>query len=173
MNKKIIALIISGMSVLSMHNAMADNTSSMRFTGAVTVSACDIDTSGFSNVNLPSVTQKDFSGAHSVAGEQSFSVKISGCPNTIKKASLRVTGTADSQDSALLAIDQGEGMATGVAIQLLSAGSALNINSDSTGLHTLSNGETTFDLTARYVAVSDTVVAGGVTASAQIDMTYI
>lgn len=173
MNKKIIALLISGMSVFSINHAMAENTSSMRFIGAVTVSACDIDTSGFSSVNMPSVTQKDFTGAHTVAGAQNFSVKISGCPNTVKKAKLRVTGTADSDSPDLLAIDKSDGMATGIGIQILSAGAPLHINSGSTDLHTLNNGETTFDLTARYVAVKDVVVAGGVAASAQIDMTYI
>lgn len=173
MNNKIIALVISGMSFLGMHNAMAENTSSMRFTGAITVSGCDVDTGGFSNVNLPSVTQKDFSGVHSVAGEQTFSVKISGCPGTIKKASLRVRGTADSTDKTLLAVEAGEGLATGIAIQLLSGGAPLYINSGYSRLKSLKNGGATFDLTARYVAVSDNVVAGGVAASAQVDMFYI
>lgn len=95
MNKKIIALIISGVSVIGMHNAMAESASNLRFIGAVTASSCDIDTSSLSNVSLPSVTQKDFSGEGVSAGEQQFSVRVSGCPNAIKTAALKVSGTAD------------------------------------------------------------------------------
>lgn len=173
MNKKIIALVISGMSVIGMHNAMAESASNMRFIGAVTASSCDIDTSSLSNISLPSVTQKDFSGKGVSAGEQKFSVRVSGCPNAIKTAALKVTGTADKTNEDLLAIDKVDGGAEGIAIQLLANGTnTLRVNTGTTIPQQLKNGETTFNLSARYVAVSDDVTAGAVAAAAQVGIVY-
>lgn len=173
MNKKIIALVVSGMAVIGMHNAMAESASNIRFIGAVQASSCDIDTTSLSNVKLPSVTQKDFSSSGISAGEQQFSVRVSGCPNALKTAALKVTGTADKTNSDLLAIDKGDGMAEGIAIELIANGTnTLSVNTGTTLPQPLKNGETTFNLAARYVAVDDVVTAGGVTASAQVGIIY-
>lgn len=173
MNKKIIALLVSGMSVIGMHSAMAESASNMRFIGAVQASSCDVDTSSLSDIRMPSVTQKDFSGQGVTAGEQQFSVRVSGCPNALKTAALKVSGTADKTNKDLLAIDKGEGMAEGIAIQLLANGTnTLGVNTGTTLPQPLKNGETTFNLGARYVATSDIVTSGGVNASAQIGVVY-
>lgn len=173
MNKKIIALVISGMTFMATNSAMAENSSSMRIIGSVVASSCDIDTSDFSNISMPSVTQKDFSGKGATAGEQSFTIKVSDCPNTVKKAQVSVSGTADKSDSSLLAIDSGEGMASGIAIAIGAQGSNLTLNTGKSIPRTVTNGATTFNMSAKYVATSDTVVAGGVSASAQVNVTYM
>ncbi|HEC2037738.1 TPA: type 1 fimbrial protein [Klebsiella oxytoca] len=173
MKKTLIALALTSASIVSVNNAMASDSSTMRFVGSVEASSCDLDTSDLSSISMPSVTQKDFSAKGATSGAQSFTIKVSDCPNTVKKAQLSVSGTADSTDSSLLAIDTGDNMASGLAIALTAQGNPLAINSGKSIPRTVTNGETTFAMTAKYVATSDTVVSGGVSASAQVNITYM
>lgn len=172
MKKSLIAMTLAGISVVSMNNAFASNSSAISFVGSIEASSCDLDTSDLSSISMPSVTQKDFSAKGATAGEKSFDIKISDCPNTVKAAQLSVTGTADKTDSSLLAIDSGDNMASGIAIALSVLGTPLSVNTGKSILRTVTDGEATFAMTAKYVATSDTVVSGGVSASAQVNITY-
>ena len=108
MKKTLIALTMAGMSVISLHNAVASDSSTIKFIGSVEASSCDLDTDDMSSISMPPVTQKDFTAKGATSAAQSFTVKISDCPNTVKKAQLSVSGAADSTDSSLLAIDAGD-----------------------------------------------------------------
>ena len=173
MKKTLLALAMASVSLLSVNNAQADNKSSMKFIGVVQASSCDIDASDLSNINMPDVTQKDFSGKGSKSGEQSFTVKISDCPNTVKHAQIGVTGTADKTDSSLLAIDAGDSAAKGIAISLSAQGQKLAVNTAKSVPLPVKNGAASFSMTAQYVATSDEVVSGAVTATAQASITYM
>lgn len=173
MKKSLLCLLLSGLFITSVNNAMAQNSSSMRIIGSVVASSCDIDTSGFSNISMPSVTQKDFTGKGSTAGEQSFEVKVSDCPNTVNSARVSVSGKSDATDANLLAVDTGENMATGIAIGITAQGSQLPVNTGKSIPRQVKNGEATFEMTAKYIATSDVVVSGGVSATAQINVTYL
>ena len=173
MNKKFLALMIASMTVLGASSAMAQNSSSLRINGVITASSCDVDTTGLTSVSLPSVTQKDFKGKGSSAGEKHFNISVTECPNTVSAVQVKVSGTADSTDSNLLAIDSGEGMAEGIAIAFGAQGQPLAVN-DSVGIpKPVKNGATEFDMTAKYVATSDVVTSGGISASAQINLVYL
>ena len=160
------------LSILSLNNACANNSSTLKFTGSIEASSCDLDTSDLSSISMPSVTQRDFSGAGSSSGEQTFTVKVSNCPNTVKSAQLSVSGNADKTNPSYLAIDTGENMASGIAIQLIAQGTGLAVNTGKSIPRVITNGGATFDMAAVYVATSDTVVSGGVSASAQLNITY-
>jgi major type 1 subunit fimbrin (pilin) len=92
----------------------------VHFTGAITDTSCDIDTSSTNlEVDLGKWSSRYFTGAGTETTKTPFHIKVKDCPESVKTVAVLFDGNHDNTDKDLLAINPGEGAASGVAVQLL------------------------------------------------------
>ncbi|OAT28512.1 hypothetical protein M976_01805 [Buttiauxella ferragutiae ATCC 51602] len=160
------ALALGGM--VSVANA-ADG--SVHFTGEITETACNV-TNGAGKiipVALGKVAKTSLATVAAKSSSVPFTIDLDNCPDT--NANIRFSGTADSVDKTLLAIDS-TSVASGVAIEIDSdTGQKIAMYAPSTDFK-LAAGKNKLKYQASYVATNSAVTAGSVVATSQFTIIY-
>lgn len=172
------AAVVTGISFTAQ---AADGT--IKFTGKILDSACTIDTStATQTVNLGKVLKSAFTGVGQVAAATRFNIVLNNCPSTLASATVKFDGTADANDSNILALNsdqtaQGVGVALyeedGVTpIPLATQSKSLTLDSSTTGSPAVAANSNTMTFVAKYKATQQTVVAGTANATSDFTISY-
>ncbi|MGE8030151.1 fimbrial protein [Enterobacter mori] len=122
-------------------------------------------------VNMGSVADAQFSRAGDFSVAKSFTLNLQNCGPAASEATVTFSGTADTQNPELFAIESGADSATGLALGLFdSNGKRIAPGGTSEGV-VLTPGQSFVALafSARYVAVRDSVTAG----NANVAVTFV
>ncbi|WP_071788777.1 fimbrial protein [Franconibacter pulveris 601] len=147
----------------------------LNFTGTIKIATCKVLNSSPQSVDLGTVFSNHFSGPGDATPAVPFSISLE-C-NTSNPGSIKVlfTGQADGVDQTLLALDDVEGVAKGVAIRINDEnGQKVNINTE-TVQHTLvGNSTNVLNFSAQVQATKNSaeISAGKIIASVQFDINY-
>lgn len=175
MNKTLLALIVSGMTLIggTTSSYAVTNTGNISISGTISESQCDIDFSDAETVTMPTIDSKQLSGSvGKTSMAESASITLTGCPTSVKGVSVIVSGDADLNNPELLANPAAAGSAVGVGIEFLGLnGKVIPLGTESEVL-SLNDGKATFPLAVRYKSTLDTVVGGQVASTAQLNVNY-
>jgi len=172
MNKTIIALAIAAGSALTSVAQAADG--KINFTGTITDSAYTVTTgTKTQTVNLGTISSSGFDGAGAVSGASRFSVALESCPGTVTTASVVFDGQPDTNNTSLLALTPGTGVATSVGIGIYEEDSTTLIPvATKSAEKDLSPAGATFNFIAKYVATDAAVGAGTANAVSDFTISY-
>lgn len=149
----------------------ADGT--INFKGSITDVACEITTASASqDVTLGNVSAKSFSAAGDTAAATKFTIKVSGCPDSISGAAVRFDGEVDAVNNQILALSPGESATNvGIAIYESDSSTLIPMQTDS-ATKSLESGDNDLNFIAKYYATSANVTAGSANASTTFTITY-
>lgn len=155
--------------------ATAQDSGTITITGTIKDSTCKLESTS-QNVVMPEVDVSEFgNSAGSTAGKKDFTIDLSGCGTTVSGATISFSGTTAS-DASLLAIDSGEGKASGVALQILvkDGNTAIDLSNNAT-LFEIAPGETkkSLPISLQYKSLTTPVVAGQVNATLNFTVAYL
>lgn len=186
--KNVAISVVASLGLFAAAANAADTTSStvsggtVHFTGQIVAGACAVSTdTADQTVNLGQYTTSQIS---TTAGTTPipFTIKLLNCSSTTyTKAAITFSGTTDSSNSSLLAVNAGgtnATAATGVGIQILdSASKAITLGSAGTAQTLLmsdndENATNIFNFSAQYLGDGATVAAGQADADATFTITY-
>ncbi|MFI4957825.1 MAG: spore coat protein U domain-containing protein [Lysobacterales bacterium] len=133
-------------------------------------SACNVSTTSFS-VALPTVSAGAFSGKDSIAGATPFTI-VANCPSG-STATLAITFAASSGVPAgYTNVLKSTGSATGLGVELRDGNGSTVVFGTSMGAGAAPSGALSLPYTALYHAISNTVTAGSVAATATFTLSY-
>lgn len=153
----------------------------INFEGKIIEAGCQVDStvSNPQTVTLGEVAKTAFGGAGTNAATTAFTLVLSGCPEELlgKPVSVKYDGTPDTINNDYLQLTGygSEGIAKGVAIQLLNADASelpLGKASNAVTINTAAAEKTNLDFFARYIATEDTVTGGDANSSVNFTLTY-
>lgn len=151
------------------------NGGTIKFSGSLVNAACSVEqpTDGMI-VDLQQTRIADLKTIGAVTPAKDFIIKLTDCSaDTYKKASVKFIGKTAGGKNTTLAIEDGAAAASGVGVQILSAGKAVPVDgsasSDSTNLMP---GESKMLFRAQYVATDANAKPGKANASADFTITY-
>lgn len=165
-------LMAFGVVALSLNCVARADTINMAFNGNIKIASCTVDTgSTDQTVSLGTVGAAQFKTPGDKASPTQFAIKLGNCPPGTNGASVTFSGTGDSQDPTVLALDS-DG-ATGVGIELSDVtGSKINLGTPSAFYGLVTSGSNILSFSARYVATAVPVTAGKGDATAQFTVNY-
>ncbi|MCV3773536.1 MULTISPECIES: fimbrial protein [Enterobacter] len=174
--KKYSKLALFGLLTCAFLNANVNaSDGSINFTGTVLDAACTVDVGASSAlaVDLGSVQKSAFTAVGSTASATKFTLKVSKCPSTITKASVKFEGISYDGDESVLALTTGTGVATGIGIQLLdSASTVVPLETPSSSYTLATDVSNELDFYARYIQKAATVAAGKADAAVNFTIVY-
>lgn len=133
-------------------------------------SACNVSSTSF-NVTLPTVATSAFSGKDSTAGPTPFNITMT-CPSG-STATLAIMFTASSGVPAgYNNVLMSTGSASGLGVELRDGNANTVVFGNTTVVGTTPSGAFSIPYTARYHAISNTITAGGVAATATFTLSY-
>lgn len=148
----------------------------IQFTGTITDTSCNVDTAHTDeHVRLGTWASSYFTAAGIETNKQPFHISVKDCPDSVKKVAVRFDGKTVENDKNLLAINDGPGTATGVAIQLYEDDQQQKVTlGQVTKEYDVKPGDSDTELTfyADYHATSDEVTVGEANASVNFNMVY-
>jgi major type 1 subunit fimbrin (pilin) len=164
------AIIVLGLAICFMSFA-ADVP--VNFHGTIRTSACSIETPTASQtVALGTVSNTSLDKVGALSPPKSFTLGVQ-C-SASAKATVTFTGTADSKDNTLLAIDSGAGTASGVAIYIADGlNTKINLGTPS-ATQNLVAGSNTLTFVARYQSTvpKSEITPGVANGTAQFTLNY-
>ncbi|WP_095048499.1 MULTISPECIES: fimbrial protein [unclassified Pseudomonas] len=173
MNRKLIVMALLAGSAFSSASYAADGV--VNFTGTITDAACTVSPSSTSaTVALGTISSKAFSAAGATSAPTRFGITLTTCPASVTTASLKFDGPANSENSGLLALTSGAGVATGVGIGIYESNSTtlIPVGTKSATKALASGADTTFEFVAKYVSTAATVVSGKANATSNFTVSY-
>jgi type 1 fimbria pilin len=133
-------------------------------------SACNVSPTSLT-VTLPTVSAGAFSGKDSTTGATSFTI-AGNCPSG-STATLAITFTASSGIPAgYNNVLKSSGSATGLGVELRDGNGSTVVFGNATSAGAAPSGALSLPYTARYHAISNTVTAGSVAATATFTLSY-
>lgn len=154
----------------------------IQFTGRVVEESCTLDTTittGAGTVALGDVPVDDVSESGGKSPDTPFTVALTGCPANDAQISLTLAGTPDTNNTALLAVTPGTGVATGVGIAVADNTSGTAVPLDFTAgavtapKSTDASGKVSFDFIANIMnSGAASVTAGDANSVATITVNY-
>ncbi len=133
-------------------------------------SACNVSSTSL-NVTLPTVATSAFSGKDSTAGPTPFNITMT-CPSG-STATLAIMFTASSGVPAgYNNVLMNTGSATGLGVELRDGSANTVVFGNTTVVGTTPSGALSIPYTARYHAISNTITAGSVAATATFTLSY-
>ncbi|MCW8807824.1 MAG: fimbrial protein [Rhodanobacter sp.] len=133
-------------------------------------SACNVSSTSL-NVTLPTVSTSAFSGKDSTTGPTPFNIQMT-CPSG-STATLAIMFTASSGVPAgYNNVLMSTGSATGLGVELRDGNANTVVFGNTTTVGTTPSGALSIPYTAQYHAISNTVTAGGVAATATFTLSY-
>ncbi len=148
----------------------------INFTGTILDSACTVNTgTATQTVDLGQIPKSSFSAKGDVAAATRFTIVLDNCPTAVKTASVKFDGTADANDTSILALSSGQ-TAKGVGVALYEKDGVTPIPlatlSKSLTLDTTASYSNQMAFVAKYKATEATVTAGTANASSDFTITY-
>lgn len=147
--------------------------------GGVLAQSCNVSSQDLiKNINFPDLNPADFSYAGATSAEQSFSVNLINCTGSVSNLTYKFSGDADNSDSTLLKIvgkggAQGDGLATGLAIEILdSAKKRIDLNAVQALNTTITSATYTLNFFLRYKSTETKVGPGDASSIMYLDMYY-
>lgn len=170
-------IFFSTLSFMTLSASAASDKTTISIQGYIYDNTCAVSADSLNiPVNLQTSNAKDFFRVGSTAPAQSFSIVLSPCGKHVTGIKVMFTGPADDNNTELLKLDSGTGMATGLGIQLLDKlQQPLAINADFPTLSAISlTPGTTNTLTyyARLMSTQFPVGAGVVSSTATFTLEY-
>lgn len=181
MKKLLLTALVAGAFVTSAYAAdpvtpVTVSGGQVTFNGQITAGACSVAGDDVNKVvQLDTVPASTFTAADQAANAaKAFSISLKNCDTTTyKTVSVTFSGQTPEGKPALLANTAGAGAASNVALQLYGPdGAKLNLQSGSSTVNLVDNGETTIPLSVDYVSTGAKVGAGTVQSVAQFTLTY-
>ena len=150
----------------------ADDTGyNLEFTGTIMAQACDVEVSSLSqSIDLGQFAVADFSSTGTTTKFKPFNINLKNCSRGISGTKIWFTGTADSDNPALLALSEtGMGstnmLASGVGVEILDDDQdAVDINNTDSVVYPLKAGRNTLSFYIRYKSTRPVVTSGNATA---------
>ncbi|HEJ0149007.1 TPA: fimbrial protein BcfE [Klebsiella aerogenes] len=156
-----------------------DSGYNLEFTGTIVAQTCDIEISSLSqSIDLGQFSVEDFPSTGTTTKFKPFNINLKNCSRGITGSKIWFTGTADSDNPALLALsDTGMGsekmLASGVGVEILDEDQdAVSINNTSSVVYPLKTGRNTLSFYIRYKSTRPTVTSGNATAVMYFDLQY-
>ena len=147
----------------------------INFTGNITDASCNVDTAKIDeNVRLGTGKQLLHYRRHRNP-KQPFHISVKDCPDTVTKVAVLFDGQAADANEELLAINNGPGTATGVAIQLYEDDKQQKVKlGHVTNEHDIKTHDKDTELTfyADYRSTSEDVTVGEANAVVNFSMVY-
>ncbi|WP_436876623.1 fimbrial protein [Siccibacter turicensis] len=175
MKKNVLSVAFATVTALSASSVFAAD-GTVNFSGEIIDQACtvDIGTNNTLTVDLGKVAKSSFAAVGDDASVTKFSMKLKACPESITAAKVKFDGPNDLTDSSLLALTTETGVATGVAIALMTADKTdLGLNSVNAYSYALKpTVENTLDFYAAYRSTAAAVVAGKANSTATFSINY-
>lgn len=171
--KKIFVLTSTILGLPLANTAMAAD-GTIQFTGNIVDTACVVNTeSKNQTVNLGNVATTAFSASGASAAPTRFTIKLTDCPSSITNASVRFDGTADANNSQILALNSGQ-TATNVGVAIYESNNTTLIPLTADSQQVTLTPDTTNELTyiAKYYATAYPVTAGTANATTSFTIIY-
>lgn len=171
-------LFLAFLVCLSSAVAHADDSSyNVKFTGTIVAETCDVDVSSKNqSINIGTFSTADFPTVGSTTIFKPVDISLKNCTQGISGAKVFFTGTEDSDDPSLLALEDTDGtgqMASGVGVEILDVNQkTVPINNVESDLYTLTKGKNTLAFYLRYKSTQPTIKAGNATAVMYFDLQY-
>jgi len=149
-------------------------TSNLLITGNILSRTCEVE-NDTQTVNIGKFSASDFTAVGSVSAQKEFDIKLTGCDSSVSGVVIRFTGTADKDNSRLLALSDGDNMAKGIGIEIVDNKSLLliPINQEDVPAYSLTPGaDNTLTFALRYKSTQDVVVPGNAAAVMYFDLQY-
>ncbi|WP_380183020.1 fimbrial protein [Kalamiella sp. sgz302252] len=166
MKKNVIAVSALALAIFSTGAFATEGT--VNFEGEIIAQGCDISSNtDEQTVKFGKIAKSAFPEAGSTAGAKEFSIVLTACPDTLKKASVLFEGTQSENDSTILALSteavDGISAATGVGIRIVESDSreAVTLHQN-TSEYDIKNSSATLNFIASYIRLGDTEVVPGV-----------
>lgn len=173
MNKNLVAVAMLAASAFTANVFAADG--KINFTGSIIPNPCTV-TGGTADqtVNLGTIGVTAFPVAGALAGAQSFTLKLTNCPDTITSARVSFDGTSASNDNSVLALTPAADVATGVGVQITDKTGAVVKLFDRSSEYALASGTAVnnLDFVARYISTSASVTSGSANAVTNFTIVY-
>ncbi|ENZ7484584.1 fimbrial protein [Klebsiella aerogenes] len=150
------------------------NLCNLKVYGRVVATSCDVDSSSeFQTVNLGNVSVGAFKNTGDVSNPESFHIKLTNCSSNISGGAIAFEGTADGNNSDLLKLTPGSGVASGVGVQIVDGASGSPIAlGHSTATQPLVAGDNDLLYMLRYKSTMPSVVPGTANAVMYFDLSY-
>lgn len=148
---------------------------SINITGTIRDNTCSVSPDSQSKqVNLGNASSKNFQKAGDGSPPQIFVINLEKCGTQASNVTLSFTGQADGKNPDLLALDEGSGNATGIAIGIYDESRNLVPMGKPSGDYTLqpSQANVALKFFARYLATDDHVTSGNATATTTFVLNY-
>ncbi|MCR1566119.1 fimbrial protein [Mixta calida] len=148
----------------------------INFTGNITDASCNVDTAKTDeNVRLGTWASSYFTTVGTETQKQPFHISVKDCPDTVTKVAVLFDGQAADANEELLAINNGPGTATGVAVQLYEDDKQQKVKlGHVTNEHDIKTHDKDTELTfyADYRSTSEDVTVGEANAVVNFSMVY-
>lgn len=146
----------------------------IKFTGEIIQSSCSFRAlTKDQTVSLGTVATNSFKKVHDTASPTVFNIEINNCPNNSQEVFVIFDGVKDEINNELLAIKEGDGYATGVAIGIYNNNSERYIPlNHKTGVYPITDKIAILKFIAKYVATENIVLPGKVEANANFTLVY-
>ncbi|TDN47025.1 fimbrial protein [Scandinavium goeteborgense] len=161
-------------SLLAMSANLRAETYNLQMTGTILSRTCEVENET-QTVDIGKFSASDFTATGSVSAEKEFEIRLTGCDDSVSGVVIRFSGTADKDNSHLLALSDGDNVAKGVGIEIADNKTRLliPINQDGLPAYSLTPGaENTLAFTLRYKSTQDVVVPGNAAAVMYFDLQY-
>ncbi|WGL99589.1 fimbrial protein [Arsenophonus sp. aPb] len=172
MRNLLMAILLSVFSLIQFSVHAWDG--NIKFTGEIIQSSCTFKAlTKDQTVSLGTVATNSFKKVHDTASPTAFNIEINNCPHNSQEVFVIFDGVKDEINNELLAIKEGNGYATGVAIGIYNNDSERHIPiNNKTNVYSITDKLATLKFIAKYVATENIVLPGRVEANAHFTLVY-
>lgn len=167
-------MIFAPLSLAIQNTALAYD-GQINITGTIQSNTCIVDTNSQNmTVDMGNVASKQFYQAGATAVAQSFVIKLVKCGDAASGVSVTFSGSVDSYDNRLLAIESNSVSATGIGIAILDSTHQIIPLNNKSVKYPLTPGASIVNLSffAEYMANGETVKSGDANATVTFMLNY-
>jgi fimbrial protein len=157
------------------YNPITVDGGKVNFSGAITTSACAVDTGSDGQiVQMGQVKSNRFNALGEYSDPVSFNIQLNDCDTSVSnQVGIIFQGVSDGKDPLVLSAGSGLNAATGIGIGIFDAlGQLQPLNTQPRNYSALQNGQTILHFIARYKSTSRSVTAGNANAQAWFTLEY-
>lgn len=167
-----VAVLVLGIAAGSAAHAQNATSGTIQFTGSIKDVPCDVDAAATST-SIDLGTNVDIQTLRGEVGKGSpaknFTIALKGCGASVAGATLKFSGTTDSDNPKALVVTGG---AAGIAVQLLGADGITAVDVGSDVPLAVKEGNNSYTYKARYISTKPTIKPGQANATLLFALTY-
>ena len=166
----IAVLMLGGLSM----GVRADDGASINVTGNVIASTCTVSPNSESKeVKLGNISSRQFQRVGDVSPAQIFVLNLEKCSPSATQVTVTFSGEQDAQNPDLLAIESGEGSASGIGVAIYDKSRTLLPMGHASTSYPLQPDQTVaLTFYARYLQTKDAVISGNAIATTTFVLNY-